>query len=164
MKYGALRIGVAAGLSGLLAAPGLAATPPEPGTYAVLFHVEEAKVTGAGSCVDPIDTSFTGYFEYPGPNKTGAVTRAPAVSLGVNGMFLLTYPRTPSAGRRQWSGRYDFTLKPGPASAGGSGEFTYTFDFVDGKSFVAVLTERYPTTEGGTCHARFTQEFNRLGP
>jgi hypothetical protein len=124
-------LGVTAFLASSLASGSAQAAQPAKGTY-VGYH---QRISATPSCAIQTGATWTAYFWYPGPLKTGAETRQEYdVPTGNALLQLLAYPVTPAAGITTWSGTLVETTLP--ASTTVTKSFSIAFTFGDAKSWL----------------------------
>jgi hypothetical protein len=119
------------------------------GYYASLQVVVSAAVSGAGSCLDAVGSSYDTSFYYPGPGKTGAREWRQYNAEGVLQIQIITLPTTPAAGATTWKGDYKPAFEPSAVDSPGS--FGASIMVADACSDVATSTTVCKTTAGGTC-------------
>jgi len=138
------------------------ATSPAAGTYSTIGYVsaETANCTGLA----PVGSTLTGFFDYPGPGKPGALSRNQILGVFngilVNEVELLSYPITPAAGQTSWSGSYRGAILPTFPKFKPIGTFTATLTFGNAASFFMTFTYTIPVA-GGNCVATFVTNFTK---
>jgi hypothetical protein len=118
-----------------------AATAPAAGTYNIVTL--GLAQTGTGCSSGSVGVLGLGTVFYPGPARTGAVVYQVKNSSTKFGFSVVTFPKTPAAGVRGWSGTYMQLEQPSGKTK--SGTFTGTFTFIDARHFLLLLKP----TEGG---------------
>ncbi|MEJ0047205.1 MAG: hypothetical protein WDN04_14645 [Rhodospirillales bacterium] len=137
---------LATALASLVAAGTAHAASLTVGTYGVSSYYISATGSGGGTCTFPVGTYLSSEYTYPGPSKSGAVTRSFINSGAGEYVSLLSFPTTPPKGATTWSGSATTTFLPGGAPS--TGTFTSKFTVTDSKSYVAKTTYVFPAGTG----------------
>lgn len=119
-----------------------ATTQPLFGTYNIVAY--KLAQTGAG-CTGAVGSTSVGTLSYPGAASTGATLYNVKNDSAKFGFSVATFPKTPAAGVKSWSGA--FTAVEQPQATSKNGTFTGTFTFIDSGHFLLLLK---PTQSGCT--------------
>ncbi len=148
------RIGVTAALALALGVPVAAlAAQPVTGIYNQYQYVKSVSSNPAGltDCHTVGDT-LGGYFDYPGPDKTGA--KSTGAIEGTTTMYtdICRLPTTPAAGASSWSGTENCTdTDIGGAASQHTNTFSWaSITYVDTNDWLFEKTVTYAVS-GGTC-------------
>jgi hypothetical protein len=120
-----------------------ATTQPSVGTYNVVAY--KLSQTGAGCTPGAVGSTSVGTLSYPGAAGTGATLYNVKNDSAKFGFSVATFPKTPAAGVKSWSGAIKIVEQPQGTSKNGT--FTGTFTFIDSGHFLLLLK---PTQSGCT--------------
>ena len=88
------------------AIPASANTPPTKGLYATQSYIS-SESPSCQNILSPAGATIYGFFDYPGPNASGALLRYPFVGKSSTGVYnyvqLLGFPTTPATGKTTWT-------------------------------------------------------------
>lgn len=152
-----------------------AATQPMAGTY---YMQGSNSSSGAGCTTLTTDWigavtangyNYSGFFYYPGPNKTGATTTY--TTNGRTGYdtaeFAVAWPAMPAAGATSWSGNFTITAVNWNgylANVTYSGTVSTTFYFITARQFGAQRNMVLTNPDGsGTCSITAYDFYTRTG-
>jgi hypothetical protein len=136
LSHGILAAGIVAAFAGVPA--GAASTEPARAIYGSYEYVESA--TGS-DCVVTTGEYFSGRLTWPGAGKSGAVWRYQLNGPSGPEVKENSYPKTPVAGVKSWSGTVNTVIEPSGTT--GTSTLDATITYINSSAFVLTRTDRY---------------------
>ena len=127
-----------------------AATQPNPGIYIGQGRLTAVTPTGGATDCPSAGQTVSFYLQYPGPALPGATFYSPALPHNVLAVQMGTFPTTPAAGVKAWSGKVQESDSAGNKR---TVPFAASLTYYTASAFLMNISKwNEPSLSGGTCN------------